>query len=350
MEADGLITPTGVLLAPPGIAEADWHTVRAGGIGGSDVAGILGLDRWSSPWKVWAAKTGRTGGTADNEDMRMGRRLEAPIAEEWAERTGCQLLPPVGTLAHAEWLWMRANVDRLVQEARAAAATAEPVIGPLEVKNRNWRAAAEWGDDVPDEPALQLHWYLAVTGYPVGWVCALIGGNRLRWYRVERDQELIDHLIAYCGDWWERHVVGGEQPPADGSRATTELLAHLWEAEPEATVEVDASRTLQLLAHRARLKEQLAALDGELAVVENELKAALGTAEVALIGGRTAYTWVANGTFRSKDFRAEHPELAAEYVKQATVLDLARLAEDHPDIHRRYRARQLRVPTKGALS
>lgn len=343
-----LITPTAVLLAPPGITEAEWHALRSGGIGGSDIAAILGMDRWSSPTKVWNDKTGAhpQPERAESEDIRMGRRLEGPIAEEFAERSGYELLPPVGTLAHRERSWMRANVDRLV--SRQAGDAIE--IGPLECKNRNWRATSAWADDVPDEPALQLHWYLAVTGYDHGWVAALIGGNRLRYYRLERDEGLIEELVSYCGAWWERHVVGGEQPRPDGSRATTELIAHLWDAVPEATAEVDASHTLTLLSRRAQLKDDLDQTGTELAEVENELKVAIGEAEVALIGGRTAYTWVANGSFRAKAFRAEQPELAAEYVKRVEAVDTGRLAEDHPEIHRRYRARVLRVPTKGAFS
>lgn len=338
-----LITPTAVLVAPHGIGEDEWHAARARGFGGSDVAAVLGMDRYRSPWHVWRAKHGEVD-RADSEAADMGRKLEGFIADEFAERAGFTLADPVGTLAHHERRWMQANVDRMVIESTA------DQVAPLECKNRSERRAADWKDGVPDEPALQAHWYLGVTGYDHAWVSVLLGGNRLKYYRLERDQGLIDELISYCGRWWEEHVIGGAQPRADGSKATSELLARLWEVRPEATREVPASRTLQLLARRASLKDRLAATETQLAEVENELKIALGDAEVATAGGRTAYTWIANGTFRTKAFRAEQPELAATYVRLAPAVDTDRLAADHPDIYRRYRSRVLRVPAKGAFS
>lgn len=343
-----LVTPTAVLVAPPGISEQEWHGVRATGIGGSDVPAILRMDRYRSPWHVWQAKRGHAD-SSDSEAARMGRKLEGFIADEFAERAGFTLADPVGTLAHHERPWMLANIDRLVLEAPIVEAGLPMRIAPLECKNRSEYRAADWKDGVPDEPALQAHWYLGVTGYDHAWVAALLGGNRLRYYRLERDQELIDELVAYCGRWWEEHVLAGVRPPADGSRATTDLIARLWEAAPEATCEVDASRTLVLLTRRARLKAELTKTGSELDEVENELKVALGEAEVAMIGGRTAYTWVANGSFRAKTFRAEQPDLASTYVKNLRVVDTGRLAADHPEIYRRYRARVLHVP-KGALS
>ena len=35
---------------------AEWLQWRRGGLGGSDIAGVLGLSPWSSPWSVWADK------------------------------------------------------------------------------------------------------------------------------------------------------------------------------------------------------------------------------------------------------------------------------------------------------
>ncbi|WP_433233890.1 YqaJ viral recombinase family protein [Actinomadura nitritigenes] len=341
------ITPTAVLLAPPDVAEDNWHLLRAGGIGGSDVPAILGMDRYRSPLHIWQAKRGE-GRSSDSEAATWGRRLEGVIADAFAEESGLRVTPALGTLAHADEPRMRANIDRLVLED--AGPGAEPNIGALECKNRSEYRAAEWREEVPDEPALQAHWYLGVTGYSFAWVAALLGGNRLRFYRLQRDQELIDELVSYCMRWWDEHVATGVPPHPDGSKATTDLIARMWEAMPEAAVEVNAARTTHLLARRADLRARVTKLDAELAEVENELKMQLGEAEVALIGGRTAYTWIANGTFRAKAFRAEQPELAAAYVRQMPAIDTERLAADHPEIHRRYRARRLHVPPKGVIA
>lgn len=346
-----LVTPTAVLLAPPGIPEDEWHALRAGGMGGSDIAAVLGMDRYRSPMHVWQAKTG-TPDHGDSEAAKWGRRLEGVIADAFAEESGLKILPDLGTLAHVDEPRMRANIDRLVvgrTTGRLPAIVPDDEVAPLECKNRSERRASEWRDDVPDQPALQAHWYLAVTGYSHAWVAALLGGNRLRYYRLERDQELIDHLTGYCMSWWNDHVATGIPPRPDGSQATTELIAHLWEAKPDAEVEVDASRTVTLLTKRAALKKRLGKVQADLDAVENELRMQLGEHEVAKVRGRTAYTWIANGTFRAKAFRAEQPDLAKQYVRMAPMVDLKRLADDHPEIYRKYRSRVLRVPDHGVI-
>ena len=39
--------------------EAGWHAARATGIGGSDIAAIMGESSWKSPYDIWMAKTGQ---------------------------------------------------------------------------------------------------------------------------------------------------------------------------------------------------------------------------------------------------------------------------------------------------
>ncbi|WP_254705927.1 YqaJ viral recombinase family protein [Streptomyces vilmorinianum] len=330
---------------PADAPEPEWHAVRRSGIGGSDVAAILGMNpRWKGPLHVWEEKHGR-GDHSDNEYAYCGRKLEPVIAEIFSERSGLEIAPTPGTLQHVEHAWMLANIDRLVLEPSTA--LGYPVIAPLEIKNRSEYLASEWEEDVPDVPALQAHWYLAVTGYSHAYVAALIGGNRLRWYRLERDEELIEHLVTYCGDWWIRHVVEGTPPPPDGSRATTELLAHLFDVQPDGTAEVDPVEHMLLTERRRGLKARIAADTHDLVEVENQLRVAVGEAEVATIGGRPVYTWRQNGNFAAARFRAAEPELAAEYTHMVPAIDTERLAADHPETYREYRARRLVVPSEG---
>lgn len=43
----------------PEEVNAQWVEARRNGIGGSDVASIMGLNKFSSPLSVWLVKTGR---------------------------------------------------------------------------------------------------------------------------------------------------------------------------------------------------------------------------------------------------------------------------------------------------
>ncbi|WP_051710179.1 YqaJ viral recombinase family protein [Streptomyces sp. NRRL S-350] len=338
-----LDAPTARLLLPNGAPEEEWHAVRRSGIGGSDVAAILGLaGKYNSPRRVFEAKHGRkVAGDVDTEYAEVGREIEDFIARLFAKRSGLPIGMPPGTLVHVEHSWMRANVDRYVLDPATGL-----VVAPLECKNRSEFQIDDWEDGVPDGPALQSYWYMAVGGWSHAWVAALVGGNKLRYHRLERDQELIGDIVEHCGRWFQRHVVEGFPPPPDGLEDTKNLLGRLWKVKPDDIAEVDMAKAKALRARRAELKEKEKALGAELAAVENEMRLVAGAAETVKVGKSVAWTWKANGTFAGSRFAKEHPELAAEYVRTVEELDVDRLKVEQPELYAAYRARTLRVPTK----
>ncbi|WP_381792835.1 YqaJ viral recombinase family protein [Streptomyces niveus] len=335
--------PTARLLLPADASEEEWHAARRDGIGGSDVAAILGLGggKYTSPRHVFEAKHGRPD-DVNSEAAEVGREIEGFIAGLFSKRSGVKIGNPPGTLVHVDRDWMRVNVDRYTY------GDCGTVTGLLECKNRSEYQMDDWEDGaVPDAPAIQTHWGMAVGGWDHGYVAALIGGNKLRWSRLERDEEMIEYLVDYCGRWFQRHVVEGFEPEPDGYEATTDLLAKLWSVKAEAVAQVDISKAKELRARRADLKEQEKALAASLREVENEMRLLTGENEVAQVGDKAAWSWKGNGTFASKKFTEAEPEVAAEYTHMVPAIDLDRLKEEKPETYGKYRARQLRVPAKG---
>ncbi|MDX3239748.1 YqaJ viral recombinase family protein [Streptomyces sp. ME03-5709C] len=330
--------PTARLLLPADASHEEWLAVRRSGIGGSDLAGILGLDKRRGPRRVYEEKLGFT--EPENSYMRWGRRLEPVIAEEFSDETGLSTAMPPGTLVHIDHPWALANVDRYVLRDGAVA-------GPLECKNKSEYLSGEWdGEEAPDGPALQAHWYQAVGGWQDAWLAGLIGGNRLRIFHLPRNEELIEELIAYAGAWYQRHIVEGFVPPVDGLESTKNLLARLWDVKPEAVAEVEVDTARDLRAQRAALKAEIKALEDQLTTVENTMRDTAKDAEIVRCGTATAWTWKANGTFAAKRFREEQPELAAQYTRTVEDIDTDALKAAHPAVFTQYRARVLRVPAK----
>lgn len=337
------VTPSGVVVAPPKLDRERWLDVRRQGVGGSDVAAVLGMDKYRGPLEVYLDKVGelpdRPRPPELDEAAFWGNTLEPIVADVFARRSGLRVRTGPGTLAHVERPWMLANLDRVVVEPGRRTASSL-----LEIKTRSAFQLDEWSDGVPDGPALQTHWYLAVTGYRHAHVAALVGGNRLVVHRVERDEALIEHLVQLVGDFW-RYVQDRTPPPVDGSAATAELLAHLYDVEPDAVTLADPDEVLPLLAELDELKREEKQLADRRRAVENRLKAMAGAAEVVQVQGETAFTWKQNGTFAAKKFTDAHPELTAEYTHLVPALDAKRLADEHPATHRAFRARRLIVPT-----
>jgi putative phage-type endonuclease len=333
--------PTARLLLPANAPEEQWHAARAAGIGGSDAAAILGLDRYRGPRHVFEEKHGRST-FKGNEYTEIGTEIEDFIAHMFTKRSGISTAEAPGTLVHVDRPWQRVNVDRYTFERPG------PASGCLECKNRSEYQADQWEDGaVPDAPAIQCHWGMAVGGWDHGFVAALVGGNKLRWVRLERDEEMIEYLVDYCGKWFQRHVVEGIEPPADGLEATSDLLAKLWSVKAETIAVVDVAKAKELRARHAEIKAREKALADELRLVESEMKLLTGENEIANAGGKPAWTWKANGTFASKQFAKAHPALVEKYTRMVPALDMDRLKAEDPEVYAEFRARKLYVPAKG---
>jgi putative phage-type endonuclease len=315
-----------------------WLAARREGIGGSDVAAIFGLaGRWGSPRHVFEEKHGRPT-YRETEPAEIGREIETFVARMFTKRSGLKTRMPKGMIANDARPWMRANVDRYVLDAHGE------IVAPLELKNRSEYQAEDWEDGVPDGPLLQLHWYLAVGGWDHGYVAALVGGNKLRWFRIERDEEIIAEIVEYCEQWYQRHVVEGFPPAADGLEATTSLLARLWDVQPEKVIDIPVDKAESLLARERRMGEKVKVAEDQLRTVQNEMRLLAGDAEIVTSAGRPVFTNKQNSTFGKKKFHADYPELAAKYTHQVDDLDMDRLKAESPDEYRLCRSRQLRIP------
>lgn len=342
------VTPTGVLVAPSGIPEAEWLALRKSGLGGSDIGALLGMSRYTSPYELYLEKREELPDLPRAEALERaamwGHLHEPLIAARFADLHGLRTRR-VGLIRHMTDTWRLANLDRQVIGCED---------GPcaLEIKNRSAYKASEWGesgdpDGVPDTEALQTIWYGGVTGYRHMHVAVLINGNDDRYYRVECEEDLVADVVAMATTFWQR-ILDGDPPPVDGSDASTELLAMLWGAEDGSQVVLAPGEASRLLADRERLKEQAAELAAELARTQNELKAMLGDAETALCDGEPVITWKRNGTFSAKRFRESHPELAEKYTHLVPAPDVTALKADHPDVYRACRARVFRITGSAA--
>ncbi|MFM9590792.1 YqaJ viral recombinase family protein [Streptomyces scabiei] len=337
--------PEATLLLGRRASRKKWEAVRREGIGGSDVAALFGLaGKYSSPRHVFEEKHGRPT-FRETEPAEIGREIETFVARMFTKRSGLKTKMPAGMIANDARPWMRANVDRYVLDGEGR------IVAPLELKNRSEYQAEEWEDGVPDGPALQAHWYMAVGGWDHAYVAALVGGNKLRWFRLERDEEIVEELIGHCEDWYQRHIVEGFPPPADGLEATTSLLARLWEVREDAVVDIDADKARAVLDREQRMTDRVKAAEEELRKVQNEMRLIAGDAEIVRAGGRTAWTNKQNSSFGPKRFHEKYPELAAKFTHKVDALDMDRLKAEAPEEYRQCRSRQLRrTRTKKATS
>lgn len=198
------------------MTHSQWLEDRRKGIGGSDVATILGLNKWKSPFQLWLDKTGQIDiEFSESEPAYWGNVLEEVVAKEFRERTGKRVRRRNQVFVHDQYPFLRANIDRDVVGENAI----------LECKTANAYLAKDWeGDEIPLAYICQVQHYMNVLNRDYAYIAVLIGGQKFIWKKIERDQELIDIITKKLVDFWTINVEQMIEPQIDGSQATTDYI------------------------------------------------------------------------------------------------------------------------------
>ncbi len=298
-----------VLANTSDMTHEEWLKERTHGIGGSDAAVILGLNKWKSPMQLYMEKIGEIESDESSEAAYWGQVLEDVIAKEFARRTGKKVRNRYAILRHPEYPWMLANVDRLIVGERAG----------LECKTASEYLKDEWvGDEVPAPYLIQCQHYMAVTGFDAWWIAVLIGGNKFQYKKIERDDEIIQMLIEAEEEFWNGHVVPRIPPEFDGSEASEKLLRSLYpEAEPDTETELppEADKLIEAL-------EQVNAEINELTEIkksyENKLKGMLGEFERGITANHiVSWKTYTSNRIDTKRLKAERPDIYEQYLKSS---------------------------------
>lgn len=191
--------------------DRQWHDLRLDGVGGSDVAGIMGLSSWASPISIWCEKTGRTEPTdlSGVEVVEWGTRLEPVVRERFKEaHPELRVIHPDVTLVSVGRPWAHANLDGLIRDPDRG-------WGVLEVKtaqrDKGWYDE-DGNETIPLHYQAQVIHYMTVTGYDYAMFAVLIRGSRY----VERvfvpDDEDRQRVIDAVDEFWNDYVLADVPP------------------------------------------------------------------------------------------------------------------------------------------
>lgn len=288
---------------------AEWLEARRTGIGGSDVAPILGLSKWATPLSVYMQKRGELGEQAENDAMRWGRYLEPVVRQAYADQTGYEVRVLPEMIRHPVHDFMVANLDGFVAPAHAPRRVFEA---------KTARTAEGWGepgtDQIPQPYLLQVQHYLAVTGFVVADVAVLIGGSDFRLYEVPEDRELQEMLVDAEADFWSR-VQRGEPPePVTAADAIAR-----WGRSSRSDMVMADETVMQALQTIRSARESIQAAEALEDAAKAVVMRALGDADTLVdAAGRTLCTWRAAAAPQRLDaaaLKAAHPDLCAQFLK-----------------------------------
>jgi putative phage-type endonuclease len=307
------------------VTRDEWLAARRSGIGGSDIAAILGLSPWRTPLDVYREKIDGDQ-QPETEAMRWGRLLEDVIAREYAARAGVRIQRINALIRARDHEWAIATLDRVVLPSRGRARVLRGELrgadGILECKLVGPYAASEWGrgddqDAVPVHCAAQCMWYLGVTGLPWCDVAALIGGQRLIIRRIERDDETIRAMFERAERFWFEHVVPRVPPPP----ATARDAEALWPADNGETLEADEELLAAYNAAR-EAKARMAEAERDYEAATERIKLALRERSTLTLNGKPIATWKATAPRQKIDYEAVIREAAvpAEIIAKHTAV------------------------------
>jgi putative phage-type endonuclease len=267
--------------------EKEWLAARNDGIGASEIGAIIGMDHRSSPLKLFLEKTGQVepDDLGEIEAIRWGHRLEAIIAEAFAEETGRPVIRGrerrYSVMRSKDHPWALASLDFWTGEGNE--------LWPLEIKNVNAFRAEDWVDGTPDYYLAQLHQQMLVTGSQRGTSACLLGGNKLLWCDVDRDETLIRKITFHGSMFWER-LQQRTPPDPDGSDATTAVLKKLYPQDDGSTVELPMALA-EIVDEWRLVKGQIKTLEGAETLLANQIKATMGEAQSGIFPSGDRVSW-----------------------------------------------------------
>lgn len=281
-------------------SQDEWKALRRGYIGGSDAAAVVGLNHFTSPWSLWAEKTGAVPGFDGNLATEVGTYLEAFVAHKFEEETGKKVKRCNFSLINDKYPWAIANIDREVVGEDAG----------LEIKTTSELSMKRFKNgEYPEQYYCQCVHYMAVTGKARWYLAVLIGNRDFRIFLIERDEAEIQALMDAEKAFWNGYVLTNTPPPADGTTATTNAMASMY-SQGDEEIQVDITGLEEVLRNYQELTESIKQMEEAKDACANTIKAALGEATEGIASGYRV-TW-ANGTrktFDSKKLAADHPEL-----------------------------------------
>lgn len=282
----------------------EWLKMREEGIGASEVAAILGLSPWETPFSLWLKKTHQVPPTEETDAMRRGHYLEDAVVQWWMHETGEQVIKASAAdiiYVHPEFPYMRVTPDRIVKGRKKL----------LEVKS----TAINMGDTIPDYYLAQVMYQMYVTGIHNAELIYIQGGLTFGRFIVDYDEEFANFIASEVTAFWEENILGMKEPDAI---TVADLEFKVPKSTPDKSVEADAT-ALEQIAEIREKKAQYDALGKEIDALQNSLKLFMSDSEAILDdSGNILVTWKSGKdktSFDSKAFAAENPELYAKYCK-----------------------------------
>ena len=271
-------------------------------IGGSDVAAILGINRYKTSYEVWEEKKHGIKTFEGNNITEWGKKLEPVIVENFEQihKVKCfdqnkkyisKINPVLG--CHPDGIVFLNKENCLI-----------------EAKTVSTNAFKYWENEIPLEYSCQIQHNLFVCDLQKAYfICLVLDDRNYFEIIINRDNDFIIMQNNYLIQWWDRYIIGNEVPikvVADYEKENPEL--QVIEANEDAIKDYD--ELIMVKAEFIKAKEKKEA-------IEDKLKEYIGSNTDLMSGLQTLATWRTQVRVQmdTKKFKEEMPETYLKYAK-----------------------------------
>ena len=321
----GIYTP-GIITDTSNLTEEAWLEFRRDGIGGSEVATIMGESPFNTARDVFYDKK-RIKPMIDEEDnwlaKKIGHLLESVVAELFEKKTGLTVVEEKTMFFHPLHPFMFADVDFLI-------ITADGRRGILECKTSNHNNRDKWANDsLPYNYELQGRHYMSVLNLDFVYFACLFGNSESDFvYRyMARDFDIEDSIILEEQYFWENYILKNIEPPyvEKGDMVLKSIQRHFGLADKTLSGVNIAKNYAKELEKIIALKDKKSKIDKESETLDNQIKQAYAPI-VDILGNSCSGTCLSG---KSKYEITYNPVVRTGITGD----NLARLKEQNPAIY-----------------
>lgn len=261
-------------------------------VSASKIAAVVGLSNYESRYSLWHLMAGNVEPQANNAILQRGHYLEPAIAAWFADQLqeDDRLDPTLSVVSAATYIAAGnprhvASPDRILtkdvthrQGKSQWSTTTRAALLELKSGQNDWEWGETGSDDIPIGYRCQVQWQLHVMDLDVCYVACITSRLEFRWYRIERDQDDINYLIA-AADAFLASLDAGVEPDVDGSGHTYAAIRELHPDIDGTTVELDPATAAEWVEVIAAEKRAHAAKQD----VQNRIAHLMGSAQYAAL-------------------------------------------------------------------
>jgi putative phage-type endonuclease len=298
-----------------------WLKRRRDGIGASEIAAVMGISPYDSPFSLWWRKF-MGWDMEPSPEMRVGTFLESAIADWFAlqgDPNSNLTIARGGLYGSYDRSWQLATPDRLIHAACSNCDgdgfATHPLIHssiceqchgdgigspPLAVLECKWVAYSwdGWGEDdsneIPVHYRAQVLWQMDVMDLAEAFVCAL-GPGGFRVFRIYRDEKDLT-MMREAGRRFMESLAEGQPPDVDDHTATLATIRRINTEIEDREQEIPAPVAAGWLRSK-RFKDLAERVERRYSAT---MRAYLGTAKTAVCAGRTIAARTSSDQLRRK--------------------------------------------------